>query len=133
MKSLIENLSLQTGASVDSFILAMMLHPEVQRKGQEEISRVCDSSQLPSYGDAASLPYTTAIVLEVLRWAVVAPTGIMFLDLMATGLPRSSSAGVPHYIDTDDIYNGYHIPGQSVVLANSWLALSLVPSKYASA
>jgi cytochrome P450 len=53
----------------------MMLHPEVQRKGQEEISRVCDSSQLPSYDDAVSLPYTTAIVLEVLRWAIVTPIG----------------------------------------------------------
>jgi cytochrome P450 len=27
---------------------------------------------------------------------------------------------MPHYIDTDDIYNGYLIPGQSMVIANSW-------------
>jgi hypothetical protein len=46
----------------------MMLHPEVQRKGHEEIFRVCDSSQLPSYDDVDSLPYVTAIALEVLRW-----------------------------------------------------------------
>ena len=56
-------------------MLAMMLHPEVQKKGQEEISRACDSSQLPSYDDADSLPYVTAIALEVLRWASVAPIG----------------------------------------------------------
>ena len=55
----------------------MMLHPEVQRKGHEEISRVCDSSQLPSYDDADSLPYVTAIVLEVLRWTAAAPIGMM--------------------------------------------------------
>jgi cytochrome P450 len=55
----------------------MMLHPEVQRKGHEEISRVCDSSQLPSYDDADSLPYVMAIVLEVLRWTAVAPLGII--------------------------------------------------------
>jgi cytochrome P450 len=67
--------SLQTSTNVSSFILAMMLHPEIQRKGQEEISRVCDSSQLPSYDDADSLPYVTAIVLEVLRWTVAAPVG----------------------------------------------------------
>ena len=66
---------LQTGANVSSFILAMMLHPDVQRKGHEEISRVCDSSQLPSYDDADSLPYVTAIALEVLRWTVAAPIG----------------------------------------------------------
>jgi hypothetical protein len=55
----------------------MMLHPEVHRKGQEEISRVCDPSQLPSYDDADSLPYVTAIVLEVVRWSSVGPTGII--------------------------------------------------------
>jgi cytochrome P450 len=60
----------------------MMLHPEVQRKGHEEISRVCDSSQLPSYDDLDSLPYVTAIVLEVLRWTAVAPIGIIFHILM---------------------------------------------------
>jgi cytochrome P450 len=53
----------------------MILRPEVQRKGHEEISRVCDSNQLPSYDDAESLPYVTAIALEVLRWAAVAPIG----------------------------------------------------------
>jgi cytochrome P450 len=55
-----------------------MLHPEVQRKGHEEISRVCDPSQLPSYDDLDSLPYVTAIVLEVLRWGAVTPVGIVF-------------------------------------------------------
>jgi cytochrome P450 len=68
---------LQTGANIEAFILAMMLHPEVQRKGHEEISRVYDCSQLPSYDDADSLPFVTAIVLEVLRWAVVSPTGTL--------------------------------------------------------
>jgi cytochrome P450 len=53
----------------------MMLHPEVQRKGYEEISQVCDYSQLPSYDDADSLPYVTAIALEALRWAAVVSTG----------------------------------------------------------
>jgi cytochrome P450 len=53
-----------------------MLNPEVQRKGHEEISRVCDPSQLPSYDDVDSLPYVTAIVLEVLRWTAAAPIGI---------------------------------------------------------
>jgi cytochrome P450 len=55
----------------------MMLYPEVQRKGQEEISRICDPSQLPSYDDAESLPYVTAIVLEVLRWTAAAPIGMI--------------------------------------------------------
>jgi cytochrome P450 len=68
---------LQTSSNVSSFILAMMLHPEVQRRGYEEISRVCDSSQLPSYDDANSLPYVTAIALEVLRWTASVPSGMI--------------------------------------------------------
>jgi hypothetical protein len=106
----------------------MMLHPEVQRKGQEEISQVCDSSQLPSFDDVDSLPYVTAIVLEVLRWtAAVAGGKNGFLDWLSTGLTHSSFAGVPHYIDTDDIYNGYLIPGGSIVIANSWLVHLCLP------
>jgi hypothetical protein len=103
----------------------MILHPEVQRKGQEEISRVCDSSQLPSYDDVNSLPYVTAIALEVLRWSCPAPLGIIPSRFDFT---RSTSAGVPHYIDTDDNYNGYLIPGQSMVMANQWLGHLCFPS-----
>jgi hypothetical protein len=102
----------------------MMLHPEVQRKGHEEISRVCDPSQLPSYDDAHSLPYVTAIALEVLRWSVAVPNGIYPLSIcVSEGLTRTYFAGVPHYVHTDDIYNGYLIPRQSMVIANSWSVL----------
>jgi cytochrome P450 len=55
----------------------MMLHPEAQKKAHEEISRVCDASQLPSYDDADSLPYVTAVALEVLRWTAAVPSGII--------------------------------------------------------
>jgi hypothetical protein len=98
----------------------MLLHPEVQRKGQEEISRVCDSGQLPSYDDVDSLPYVTAIALEVLRWTSPLPIGIIPFDLISAGLTHSSSGGVPHYIDTDDVYNGYLVPGRSMIIANLW-------------
>jgi hypothetical protein len=46
-------------------------------KGHEEISQVCDSSQLPSWDDADSLPYVTAIALEVLRWTAASSNGII--------------------------------------------------------
>jgi hypothetical protein len=106
----------------------MILNPEVQRKGQEEISRVCDSSQLPSYDDVDSLPYVTAIALEVLRWTCPAPLGI---TLFRFNFNRSYSlifVGVPHYIDRDDTYNGYLIPGQSMVIANLWSGPLCFPS-----
>ena len=31
---------------------------------------------------------------------------------------------MPHCLDKDDEYNGYFIPGQSVVLCNAWQVLS---------
>jgi Cytochrome P450 len=37
--------------------------------------------------------------------------------------------GVPHSNDVDDIYNGYHIPKNSTVIANVW-AIHMDPSRY---
>ena len=28
--------------------------------------------------------------------------------------------GVAHYLISDDLYNGYHIPANSIVIANQW-------------
>jgi hypothetical protein len=96
----------------------MMLHPEVQRKGQEEISRVCDSSQLPSYDDV------TAIVLEVLRWTASVPSEIVLLDTdYDVNRVYSSFSDVPHFVDTNDIYNGYLVPGGSIIIPNLWSVL----------
>ena len=54
----------------------MVLHPDVQMKGQEEIDRVVGNDRLPDFGDEESLPYISAIVKEVLRWDSVTPIGI---------------------------------------------------------
>jgi hypothetical protein len=42
---------------------------------------------------------------------------------MPTGLPCSFFTGLPHYTHVNDSYNGYLIPGESLVLANLWLVL----------
>jgi len=63
-------------ASVHTFILAMLHHPEVQRKAQAELDRVLHHDRrLPSYEDQIDLPYLTAVMKEVLRWQPVAPIG----------------------------------------------------------
>ena len=49
-----------------------------------------------------SLPYLNALVKELMRWHVVAPTA------------------VPHAAIQDDVYNGYLIPKGSLILANLW-------------
>jgi hypothetical protein len=42
------------------------------------------------------------------------------LILIALGLTHT---GAPHYLDRDDVYNGYLIPGGSIVIVNLWLVL----------
>ena len=49
------------------FIAAMLLHPHVQRKAQEEIDRVVGRNRLPDLNDREALPYVQCVVNEVMR------------------------------------------------------------------
>ncbi|CDO68203.1 hypothetical protein BN946_scf184938.g55 [Trametes cinnabarina] len=91
-----------TNASAHAFVLAMAMYPEVQKKAQAELDAVVGQDRLPDFSDQRSLPYVSALVKEVLRWHVVAPIG------------------VPHRSVADDDYNGYFIPGGSIIIANQW-------------
>jgi cytochrome P450 len=55
----------------------MTLFPDAQKKAQAEIDAVVGSARLPSFADRHSLPYTEALVKEVLRWHVVTPVGML--------------------------------------------------------
>ena len=92
----------QTGSALGFFVLAMVLHPEIQAKAQAEIDDVIGQGRFPVHGEEDSLPYLMAIVKEVLRWHEVVPLGI------------------PHRLIADDHYNGYFLPAGSIVAANSW-------------
>jgi cytochrome P450 len=54
----------------------MVLHPDVQRKARGDIAAVVTPGTLPAFDDEPSLPYISAIVLEVLRWRPVTPIGM---------------------------------------------------------
>ena len=79
----------------------MLTAPDVQRRAQEEIDRVVPG-RLPMFEDERDMPYVTALVWESLRWKCVAPLAL------------------PHYLDVEDEYEGYRIPGRSVVIGNVW-------------
>ena len=51
----------------------MTLHPEAQRKAQDELDRIVGLNRLPTFEDREHLPYVEALVTEVLRWRPVAP------------------------------------------------------------
>lgn len=89
-------------SSLNACVLMMTCFPEIQKKAQAELDRVLGPNALPDFGDEDSLPYITAIVKETLRWNTVTPMAI------------------PHYLTEDDEYNGYHLPGGSIVAGNAW-------------
>ncbi|KAL0565197.1 hypothetical protein V5O48_016834 [Marasmius crinis-equi] len=94
-----------TVSTMTSFFLAMLANPDAQRKAQQEIDRVIPAGHLPDFSDHDSLPYVAALVKEALRWQNVFPMGI------------------PHRLDEEDVYRGYRIPAESIVLINVWAIL----------
>lgn len=48
-----------------SLILAMITHPETQKKAHEELDRVVGTERLPTLNDIPNLPYIRAIISEV--------------------------------------------------------------------
>jgi len=56
-----------------SFLLAMLLCPELQRKAQDEIDNVTGRARFPTFEDRPKLPFVDALCKEVLRWAPASP------------------------------------------------------------
>ncbi|KAJ8503084.1 hypothetical protein ONZ45_g11177 [Pleurotus djamor] len=96
-------------------IFAAMTHfPEVQRKAQREIDNLLDSRKhetqengskvplLPTFDDLPSLPYSQAIVWELIRWQPFTPLGFF------------------HLSTSEDTYRGFHIPKGTIIMANIW-------------
>jgi cytochrome P450 len=93
----------------------MLLHPEIQRSAQAEIDEVLGSHCLPKVDDRPRLPYTEALIKEILRWGTVSPLAL------------------PHSTAVDDEVFGYKIPKDCVVIPNIWAMLhddSVYPSPF---
>ena len=80
----------------------MAMHPEKQKKAQAELDAVVGPHRLPEFSDRDSLPYTRAILKEVMRWHIIVPIGL------------------PHLTMDDDEYNGYFIPARTILNTNIW-------------
>ena len=93
---------------MESFVLAMALFPDVQKKAQDELDRVVDPDRLPEFDDLDNMPYIRATIMEAMRWMPVIPCGL------------------PHAVIQDDMYKGFHIPRGCVVIAVSIRIPSLV-------
>ena len=91
-----------TVSSSMNFVVAMLKHPEIQARAQQEIDRVTHGERLPEISDRDSMPYLECIVKEVIRWH---PPLLL---------------GVPHALSQDDEYRGYFMPKDAIIIGNIW-------------
>ncbi|KAG1842834.1 cytochrome P450 [Suillus subluteus] len=91
-----------TTSALQTFLLAMVLYPDVQAQARAEIDQVVRHDKMPCLDDRASLPYLDAVLHEVLRWYPPVPPG------------------VPHATSNDDIYDRCFIPKGAIVMVNQW-------------
>ncbi|KZV76735.1 cytochrome P450 oxidoreductase [Peniophora sp. CONT] len=87
-------------AALSTFVLAMLLYPDIQRQAQDELDETFGGACIPPSDELSSLFYLRAVVLEVLRWHTVA------------------CINIPHFTLTSDSFESYYIPKGTAVLAN---------------
>jgi cytochrome P450 len=87
----------------------MAQYPSVQSRARVEIQsyfKAHRQSDLVPLGfseeERAALPYTVAVLRELVRWVTVAPSGI------------------PHATSKEDEYNGWRIPKGATVIVSLW-------------
>ncbi|KAH9911659.1 cytochrome P450 [Fomitopsis serialis] len=92
------------------FLAAMARFPAAQKRAQAELDALLGGSRLPTLADRPALPYVCALILELYRWAPVAPL-----------IARKTLE--------DDEIAGLWIPKGATIVANNW-AISRDPERY---
>ncbi|QRW20715.1 cytochrome P450 family protein [Rhizoctonia solani] len=94
-----------TAAVVKSFFLMACLYPEAVKRAQAEIDSVVGRERIPGLPDRSDLPYTEALVQEVMRMCPPAPLGLS------------------HLVTEEFEFHGYRIPKGASVNGNIWAML----------
>ncbi|XP_075816230.1 cytochrome P450 2D3-like [Microtus pennsylvanicus] len=81
-------------------LLLMILHPDVQRRVQQEIDEVIGQARRPEMADQARMPYTNAVIHEVQRFADIVPMNL------------------PHMTSHDVEVQGFLIPKGTTLITN---------------
>ncbi|XP_072789373.1 cytochrome P450 2J6 isoform X1 [Taeniopygia guttata] len=81
-------------------LLYMLVYPDIQDKVQRELDAVLSPSHLICYEDRKKLPYTNAVIHEILR----------FSSIVLITLPREAVK--------DTTLLGYHVPKGTLIMAN---------------
>ncbi|XP_064612840.1 cytochrome P450 2D4-like [Liolophura sinensis] len=91
-----------TRGTILAFFLVILHKPVVMSKIQSEISSVIGRCRAPCVADRVKMPYTEAVVMELLRYISHVPMG------------------APHSTVDDVTFRGYVIPAKTTVLTNLW-------------
>ncbi|XP_049984211.1 cytochrome P450 2D3-like isoform X1 [Alexandromys fortis] len=81
-------------------LLLMILHPDVQRRVQQEIDEVIGQARCPEMADQARMPYTNAVIHEVQRFGDIVPVNL------------------PHMTSRDVEVQGFLIPKGTTLITN---------------
>ena len=95
-----------TRIPLNALVMAALCYPDAMKKAREEADAVCDdgtvAKRLPAIDDIPQMPYTCALVKEVLRWRPAVPL-------------------VPQHQLTQDLeFEGYRFPAGTEFLVNSF-------------
>ncbi|EAW17229.1 uncharacterized protein NFIA_005930 [Aspergillus fischeri NRRL 181] len=106
-------LQCQSPAELSAAMAALLFcYPEVFQKARAEVDRLCGTDKkklrLPVLDDMDQMPYTCAIIKELLRWRPIFPS-------------------TPDHVLTSNLeFEGYHIP------AGVWFVVNEIPGCYES-
>lgn len=89
-----------TSTTLNWALLLMILHPDVQRRVQQEIDEVIGQVRRPEMADQARMHFTMAVVHEVQRFADIIPLS------------------VPHMTSRDTEVQGFRIPKGTTLFIN---------------
>ncbi|KAM6162471.1 cytochrome P450 2D6-like isoform 1-T1 [Erethizon dorsatum] len=92
--------TMTTSATLAWALLLMILHPDVQRRVQQEIDEVIGQGRRPEMGDQAHMPFTNAVIHEVQRFRHIGPLG------------------TPHMTTRDTEVQGFLIPKGTTLITN---------------
>lgn len=87
-----------TSSTLGYGLLILMKYPNIKKKVQAEIENVIGRTRRPCMEDRAKMPYTEAVIHEVMR----------FIDFLPLGAPRA--------VTEDTIFRGYTLPKGTVIL-----------------
>ncbi|XP_010144388.1 PREDICTED: cytochrome P450 1A5-like [Buceros rhinoceros silvestris] len=83
-------------------LMYLVIHPNIQKKIQEELDKIIGQERRPRLSDRGMLPYMEAFILEMFRHSSFLPFTI------------------PHCTTRDTVLNGYYIPKDRCVFVNQW-------------